>query len=155
MDALDWMMRHDQNYYLPDCLMVKTDIASMANGLEVRCPLLDQEFVEFAATLPSALKRDASGGKVILKRAVKHLLPPEVIAKRKTGFGVLLTQWFRGELADLLRGTLLDERARRRDLFDQGFIAKMIQEQMTGRRDWSNRLWALLFLELWFREFID
>jgi asparagine synthase (glutamine-hydrolysing) len=83
MDALDWMMRHDQNYYLPDCLMVKTDIASMANGLEVRCPLLDHEFVEFAATLPSALKRDASGGKVILKRAVKSLLPPEILARRK------------------------------------------------------------------------
>ncbi|MCG7853069.1 MAG: asparagine synthase C-terminal domain-containing protein, partial [Methanosarcinaceae archaeon] len=65
MDAPDWLMRHDQNFYLPDCLMVKTDIASMANSLEVRCPFLDHQFVEFAATIPSQLKRDATGGKKI------------------------------------------------------------------------------------------
>src|SRR5205823_4273294 len=70
MDALDWMMRHDQNFYLPDCLMVKVDVASMANSLEVRCPFLDHRLVEFAATIPSAMKRDAGGGKQILKNAM-------------------------------------------------------------------------------------
>ena len=155
MDPLDWMMRHDQHFYLPDCLMVKSDVASMANGLEVRCPFLDHRLAEFAATIPSAMKRDSDGGKRILKRAVKDLLPPEILGKPKTGFGVPLAKWFRGELSDLLRGTLLDERASRRGLLDGRFVKKMVDEQIGGRRDWSNRLWAFLVLELWFREFLD
>ncbi len=155
MDALDWMMRHDQHFYLPDCLMVKVDVASMANSLEVRCPLLDHTLVEFAATIPSAMKRDGSGGKVIFKRALQRLLPPDILTRRKTGFGVPLAKWFRGGLADLLRGTLLDDRARRRNLFDSRFVSRMMEEQIAGRRDWSSRLWALMWLELWFREFID
>jgi len=155
MDELDWMMRHDQNFYLPDCLMVKVDVASMANSLEVRCPFLDHRLVEFAATIPSTMKRDTGGGKQILKNAMRRLVPAQILTKRKTGFGVPLAQWFRGELAGLLRGTLLDDRARRRNLFEPHFLSRMVQEQTTGRRDWSNRLWALLCLELWFREFID
>ena len=89
-DPLDWMMRHDQSFYLPDCLMVKTDVASMANGLEVRCPFLDQEFVEFAASIPSSMKWDGEGGKAILKTAMKGILPPEVLHGPKHGFGVPL-----------------------------------------------------------------
>lgn len=155
MDPLDWLMRHDQNFYLPDCLMVKTDIASMANSLEVRCPFLDHEFVEFAATIPARLKRDGSGGKKILKRAVAELLPAEIINKPKTGFGLPVANWFRKELAPLLEGVLLDEISQRRGLFEQSLLKKMVNEHRDGRRDWSNRLWAFLFLELWFREFID
>lgn len=155
MDKLDWMSRHDQTYYLPDCLMVKTDVASMANSLEVRCPLLDHRLVEFAAALPSSLKRNRSGGKVILRRVAERLLPDEVLRKPKTGFGIPLEKWFRKDLAGLLRGALLDARAVRRGLFNPAFVKRMINEQVDGRRNWSNRLWALLFLEMWFREFID
>jgi len=155
MDALDWMMRHDQHFYLPDCLMPKVDVASMANSLEVRSPLLDHHFVEFTATIPSHLKRDANGGKRIFKRAVKALVPDAVLNKRKTGFAVPLARWFRGELQPLLRETLLDETALRRGLFHQQFIRRMIEEHAASKRDWSTRLWALLFLELWFRHFID
>jgi len=155
MDDLEWLMRHDQNFYLPDCLMVKTDIASMANGLEVRCPFLDHELVEFAAKIPSKLKRDASGGKLILKSAVKDLLPLEILNKPKTGFAIPIAKWFRNELAPILKDTLLDEKSKRRGLIDQKLLHKMVYEHIEGRRDWSNRLWAFLFLELWFREFID
>jgi asparagine synthase (glutamine-hydrolysing) len=155
MDALDWLMRHDQNFYLPDCLMVKTDIASMANSLEVRCPFLDHELVEFAATIPSRLKRDATGGKIILNRAVKDLLPTEILNKPKTGFGLPISKWFRSDLAPMLKETLLDETSERRGLLEQLLLQKMVREHIEGSRDWSNRLWAFLFLELWFREFID
>ncbi len=155
MDSLDWMARHDQHYYLPDCLMVKTDVASMANSLEVRCPFLDHQFVEFAATIPSSLKRNGKGGKAILRRAARNLLPAEVLEKPKTGFGVPLAKWFSTDLAGLLRATLLDERSAKRGLFQQGFLKKMIEEQIARKRDWSNRLWAFLFLELWFREYVD
>lgn len=155
MDELDWLMRHDQNFYLPDCLMVKTDIASMANGLEVRCPFLDHELVEYAATIPSHLKRDKTGGKIILKRAVRDLLPAEILNKPKTGFAVPLSHWLRHDYAALLKGLLLGEVTARRDLFEPRLLKKMVNEHLDGRRDWSGRLWAFLFLESWFQEFID
>jgi asparagine synthase (glutamine-hydrolysing) len=155
MDRVDWMMRHDQRFYLPDCLMVKTDIASMAHGLEVRCPLLDHTLVEFAATIPSAMKHSAGEGKRIFKDTVRDLIPAAVLSKRKTGFGVPLARWLREDLSDLVRGTLLDQRARDRGLFVPAFVARLIDDHRAGRRDWSARIWALLFLELWYREFID
>jgi len=155
MDALDWMMRHDQNFYLPDCLMVKTDIASMANSLEVRCPILDHEFVEFTATIPSGMKRGSSGGKAIFKKAVKELLPQEILDKPKTGFAPPVARWLRNDLSGMLRETLLDDRSARRGLFEGRSLNRMVDEHIEGKRDWSNRLWALLFLELWFRECID
>jgi asparagine synthase (glutamine-hydrolysing) len=155
MDALDWMMRHDQRFYLPDCLMVKTDVTSMANSLEVRCPMLDHEVVEFAARIPSSMKRNPAGGKQILKTAVRALLPEEIITKRKQGFAVPLPAWFRGPLAPLLRESLLDDRARSRGLFDHSAMARLIDDHVAGRRDYASRLWAFLFLELWFRRWID
>jgi asparagine synthase (glutamine-hydrolysing) len=155
MDRFDWMARHDQNFYLPDCLMVKTDVASMANSLEVRCPFLDHKLVEFAATIPSSLKRKGRSGKAILKRAVRNLFPADVLQKPKTGFSVPLSRWLRTDLAGLLQATLLDERCARRGLFRPSFLKMMIDEQIDRKRDWSNRLWAFLFLELWFREYVD
>ena len=127
----------------------------MANGLEVRCPLLDHEFVEYAATIPSKLKRDVTGGKVILKYAVKDLLPNAILNKPKTGFSLPMAKWFRGELAPMLRETLLGDTTARRGLLNQGLLQKMVNEHIEGRRDWSNRLWAFMFFELWFRMFID
>jgi asparagine synthase (glutamine-hydrolysing) len=155
VDLIDWMRRHDQRFYLPDCLMVKTDIASMAHGLEVRCPLLDHEVVELAASIPTAWKLNGNGGKQILKEAVEDLLPPAIRTKPKTGFGMPLAQWLRGPFSDLLKSNLLDDRARRRGLLKPAEIARAVDEHERGRRDWSNRLWALLMLELWFRTFID
>jgi asparagine synthase (glutamine-hydrolysing) len=155
LDPIDWMMRHDQHYYLPDCLMVKTDRASMAHGLEVRCPLLDHQLVEFAATIPSRFKQAGGEGKRIFKDTVRHLLPEALLTKRKSGFGVPLARWLREDLFEMLRATLLDARARDRGLFDASFVRRMVDEHRTARRDWSARLWALLVLELWFREFID
>ena len=149
------MMRHDQSYYLPDCLMVKTDIAAMTHSLEVRCPFLDPPLVEFAASLPSNLKRIGRSGKRILKAAAADLLDADLLQRPKAGFAVPLAHWFRHDLRDLLTAHLLDDRFTRRGLFKPPFVRRLVDEHLTGRRDWSNRLWALLFLELWFREFID
>lgn len=155
MDALSWMMRHDRNYFLPDCLMVKTDIASMANSLEVRCPFLDHKLVEFMAKVPSRAQTDSRGGKVILRRIAARLLPEQILSKPKTGFGIPLNRWLRHDLKDTLHAYLLDDTARRRGLFNEGYVKKLVSENTSGARDWSNRLWALLLLEMWFREFID
>jgi asparagine synthase (glutamine-hydrolysing) len=154
-DPLDWMMREDLARYLPDCLMTKVDVASMAHGLEVRSPLLDHAFVEFACGIPSALKFDGRRGKAVFRRAMAPLLPVEVLERRKMGFGLPVGRWLAGPLQPLLRETLLGERARRRGLFRPAFVRRMVDAHAEGRRDWSQRLWALLFLELWFREFID
>jgi asparagine synthase (glutamine-hydrolysing) len=152
---LDLMMRHDLRHYLPDCLMTKVDVASMAHGLEVRSPLLDHRLVEFASRIPSHLKRDHRGGKGILKRALREYLPDPVLNRPKQGFGVPVGAWFRGPLSAMLRETLLDGRAERRGLFEPGFVRRAVDDHVAGRRDWSSRLWALVFLELWFREFVD
>jgi len=154
-DALHWMMRHDQTYYLPDCLMVKTDIASMTHSLEVRCPFLYPPLVEFAASLPSGFKRRGRIGKRLLKAAAADLLDAELLQRPKTGFAIPLADWFCHDLRDMLYGTLLDDRFARRGLFDVGWVRRIVEQHVDGRRDWSNRLWALMFLELWFREFID
>jgi asparagine synthase (glutamine-hydrolysing) len=154
-NAYEWMMRHDRGHYLPDCLMVKTDVASMANSLEVRCPLLDHLVVEYAATLPTDFKIHGTKGKVILRRIARRLLPQSVVDKKKTGFAPPLARWLRTGLAEMLRATLLDQRALRRGMFRPQAIKALVGEHVTGKRDWSNRLWALMMLELWFREFID
>ena len=155
VDPLAWMMWHDLQFYLPDCLMVKVDVASMASSLEVRSPLLDHHFVEFAAAIPSRLKRAGTEGKVVLKRALRPLVPAATLDRPKKGFGVPLRRWFTADLLQLVRGTLLDDRARRRGLFDADFMTRLIGDHVAGRRDASARIWAFLCLELWFREFID
>lgn len=154
-NPIDWMMQLDQNHYLPDCLLVKADVASMANSLELRSPFLDYRLVEFAATIPLAFKRDGSNGKRILRDLATDLLPADIATKKKTGFGIPLAHWLRTDLFPLMRDTLLDSTAQRRGLFEQQFITRMIQEHRDNKRDWSSRLWALIWLELWFREFVD
>lgn len=155
IDSVDWMIQHDLRVYLADCLMVKTDIASMANSLEVRCPLLDQNVVEFACQIPTGWKMHKSGGKYILKRALEPYLPPEILNRPKRGFALPVATWFRGELAGLLRDTLLSDNSKKRGLFNTEYISYWIRSHQAGSRNWSNRLWALMMLELWFREFID
>jgi asparagine synthase (glutamine-hydrolysing) len=155
MDVLNWMSRHDQQNYLPDCLMVKMDVASMANSLEVRAPLLDYELVEFAAGIPGNLKRRGALGKLLLRDLAASLLPQKIIQRRKTGFDMPVADWLRTDLRDVLAGYLLDDVSQRRGLFDQAAIARIISQHNEGKRDWSNRLWALLMLEIWFREFVD
>ncbi len=155
MDALNWMSRHDQQNYLPDCLMVKMDVASMASSLEVRAPLLDYRLVEFAAGIPGDLKRRGRLGKLLLRDLASTMLPAEIVNRPKSGFDLPVAHWLRTDLRGLLAGYLLDEVSRRRGLFDQTAIARIISQHNEGKRDWSNRLWALLMLEIWFRECVD
>ncbi len=153
--VLDWLMRHDQSNYLAQCLNTKVDIASMANSLEVRAPFEDHKFVEFAATIPASLKWEGGRSKALLRDAMGPLLPAEVIDKPKSGFTIPIADWFRNELAGLLRDTLLDERARRRGVIRPSYAKRLVEEHMSGQRDWSVKLWALVSLEIWFRSRVD
>ncbi|MEO5330017.1 MAG: asparagine synthase (glutamine-hydrolyzing) [Magnetococcus sp. THC-1_WYH] len=155
LDGWEWMMRHDQSNYLPDCLMVKSDCASMAHGLELRAPMLDHTLVTFAATLPQSLKHDGIRGKKIVRDAVAGLLPDAVLNKPKTGFGIPLGSWLREQDGKLLREVLLSERALGRGIFRPETVRRMVAEQTAGRRNRGRQLWALLILEHWFRIFID
>lgn len=142
----------DLTTYLTCDLMTKVDIASMAHSLEVRQPFLDYRIVEFAASLPIALKFRRGTGKRVLRRAFGHLLPADIWNRKKMGFGVPLDHWFRDELRELTHDTLLDEAARTRTYFRHEVIEELVTQHETQQFDHAYRLWALLVLELWLRE---
>lgn len=151
----DAALRADLLGYLPDDLLVKVDIASMAHGLEVRAPLLDHRIVEFAATLPAGMKLRRLTGKVLLRRVARSLLPASILTRRKMGFGVPIDRWLRCELREMVHDLLLDARARARGLLRSGEVARLLREHAAGVGGHHARLWALLVLELWHRELID
>jgi asparagine synthase (glutamine-hydrolysing) len=154
-DPVEAVQDLDVNLTLPDDLLVKVDIASMAHGLEARSPLCDHLVMEFAASLPSRLKLHRGTGKYLFKKAMAGILPDEVIQREKRGFGVPLDRWFRGELRELVEETLLSRRAIERGYFQPTAVRRLIQEHVSGHARWHHQLWALLMLELWHRMFID
>ncbi len=141
--------------YLPCDLMTKVDIASMANGLECRSPFLDYRLAELAAGMPLRYKMHRGRGKWILRKAFADVLPREVTARAKMGFGVPLAAWFRGELADFARDVLLDSQAAGRGYFRPGAVEELLAEHQTGAFDHGYRLWGLLVFELWHRTWLD
>ena len=145
----------DLRSYLPCDLLAKVDIATMAAGLEARSPFLDHEFVEFALAIPPCLKMKGLSGKHLLKRAFADLLPPEIIHRRKMGFGVPISSWFRGELAGYVRETLCSPRTLGRGRFRPQCVTRLVEDHVAGRADNAYKIWNLLNLELWEREFID
>jgi asparagine synthase (glutamine-hydrolysing) len=154
-DFVDATLDVDVNNYLPDDLLVKVDIASMAHGLEARSPLLDHPLMEFAASLPSRLKMNGGIKKYILKEAVKPLLPREIIERPKMGFGVPLEHWFRDELKELAHDVLLSDSLRQRGYFHEPVIRRLLDEHTRGVRSWHYQLWNLLMFESWHRVFVD
>jgi asparagine synthase (glutamine-hydrolysing) len=145
----------DIRTYLPDDLLVKVDVAGMAHGLEARSPFLDHEFMEFAATIPASVKMRRWHGKAVLKSAMAGRLPRELLHRPKMGFGVPIEKWLRNELRDMTYDILLSDRAAARGLFQRTEIHRLVDDHMSGRRANSYRIWALLFLEMWFRMWID
>jgi asparagine synthase (glutamine-hydrolysing) len=145
----------DVRTYLPGDLLLKADIASMASSLELRSPLLDHAVLELGLSLPNSLKVEGRRGKVALRRAFADALPPEVAGRGKSGFGVPIARWFRGELEAPARDALLGDAARARGQMRPGVVARLLDEHAAGRADHAHRLWCLLMLELWQREYVD
>jgi asparagine synthase (glutamine-hydrolysing) len=152
---LDRLLDTDVNTYLPGQLLTKVDIATMAYSLEVRSPLLDHRLMELAAALEPDDKVHRLTTKRIFKDALRAWLPDHILERRKTGFGVPLAKWFAGELRALPGEVLLDDRSTARGIFRREAVAALIDDHVAGRRDNSNRLWALIQLELWLRTYID
>jgi len=155
IDIVDRALMADTNLYLPYDLLVKVDIASMANSLEARSPFLDHNLMEFAASLPANFKVRGLVKKFILKEAIKGLIPHENVYRRKMGFGVPIGGWLRTDLKGFLCETLLSGRSLGRGYFNQEVIKDMVNRHVEGRADLAYKLWALLMLELWHRRFID
>jgi asparagine synthase (glutamine-hydrolysing) len=138
--------------YLPDDLLVKTDRCTMANSVEARCPLLDTALVEYVASLPDELKIYGRRGKAILREAFDDLIPPDIDRRPKTGFGVPLDAWFRGELREYVRDTLLASSAASRPYVRPDAVERMIDEHQQGRANVGHRLWTLVCFERWLRQ---
>ena len=145
----------DVQTYLPGDLLLKADIASMAHSLELRSPLLDWEVLELGVSLPPELKTKGRRGKAALRRAFADDLPDEVAGRGKSGFGVPLADWFRGELRDLAGDVLLDGTARARGQLRPRAVERLLRDHVAGHVDHGHGLWCLLMLELWQRTHLD
>jgi asparagine synthase (glutamine-hydrolysing) len=138
----------DLQTYLPNDILAKVDIASMANGLEVRCPFLDARVVDLALRMPARVRR----GKAVLRRAFGDLIPPSILNRGKMGFGVPLTEWLRGPLRPLLEEAMAS--LEKRGLLEAAELRRLTAEHLSGAADHRDRLWLLLVLELWQRRFL-
>ena len=152
---LDRMLRTDVLTYLPDDLLVKMDIATMAYSLEARSPLLDHELMEFAAQLPADFKVKRGQKKVGFRRALRGWIPDTVLDAPKRGFNLPLEDWFRGELQGYAREVLLDPRTTERNYFRRAAVERLLDEHLDSVRDNSGKLWNLLVFELWHRQAVD
>jgi asparagine synthase (glutamine-hydrolysing) len=154
-NLLDTILYSDIHTYLADTLLPKVDIASMANSLEMRSPLLDHELMEFAARLPANMKIRRFETKHVLKKVFGRFLPLEMLQRPKMGFGVPLDRWFRGELKEMSYDLILSKRAIERGYFREEQVRRILDEHVQGKWNWQYQIYNLLMLELWHRRFTD
>lgn len=152
---LDAALLTDQMNYLPNDLLVKVDIAAMANSLEARSPFLDHKLIEFAASLPESMKMKRFETKSLLKKVAARLVPSEVVYRRKMGFGVPIGDWFRGGMKEFVREALLSEKSLQRGIIHPEAMRRYVDEHTGAKQDHAFQIWTLLMLELWFQRFID
>ncbi len=147
--AADKLLDFYLRFYLPDDINTKVDRASGAVGLEVRAPFLDTALVDFACRLPANLRLRRRSPKFVLKRALARRLPREILARKKQGFAMPVARWLRADLAPLLRDELAPAKIKGEGLFDPGQVGRLVDDHLSGRRDWRKALWTLLTFERW------
>lgn len=153
-DDLGHMMRSDFQWYLPGDLLVKADMATMANSLEVRSPLLDHDLVEWSMRLPTSYKIQGRQTKYILKEIARSLVPSELIDRPKMGFAIPRADWLRTGLHTMTHDLLTDSTAKERGWFGQTEVVKVLSDHDAGR-DRDSLIWPMLMLELWARTWLD
>lgn len=155
-DPLDPLLYLDSKTYLPGDILTKVDRMSMAVSLEARVPLLDHKLVEFVCTrIPASMKMKGLETKHIFKRAVRDLVPAEILDRPKQGFGIPIDQWINQQLRERVRGTLTEPRTLQRGYIEPRYVKLLLDEHERGRRDHATELWTLFMLELWQRKFVD
>jgi asparagine synthase (glutamine-hydrolysing) len=145
-DPLSRIQYVDIKTYLVDDILTKVDRASMANSLEVRCPLLDHKLMELAARMPSTLKLHRNQGKYVFKKSLEHVLPREILTRSKKGFAVPVAEWFRGELKPYAQDALFE---RHDEILNESFLKSCWNQHQRGQRDWSALLWCVLMFRAW------
>jgi asparagine synthase (glutamine-hydrolysing) len=150
---VDRLLKTDVSNYLPYDLLVKVDIASMANSLEARSPLLDHKLMEFAARLPVSYKLKGSLKKYIFKKYLEKSIPKQNLYRTKMGFAMPVGAWLRGSLKDLVVGTLLSDASLKRGYFNPQTVKTIVKNHLSGKSDYAYQLWSLLMLELWHQQF--
>ena len=154
ISSFDRMIRTDFSAYLPGDLLVKVDIATMANSLELRSPMLDVNVVEWGVSLPRKYKIKGFETKHILKDVARSLVPAELIDRPKMGFGIPRAEWLRTGMKEMVVDTLTDTTATQRGWFNSSEVNRVIDSHM-ARSDKDNLLWPMLMLELWARTWLD
>jgi asparagine synthase (glutamine-hydrolysing) len=145
-DLLSRIQYVDIKTYLTDCILAKVDRASMANSLEVRCPLLDHKLMELIASMPSNLKLHNGQGKYIFKKALAQVLPSAILNRPKQGFSMPVAEWFRTDLKEFAYDSMI----RRQDGFlDARFLNRCWKQHQRRQRDWSALLWCVLMFRTW------
>lgn len=153
-DHLAKILYTDMKTYLPGGILVKVDRMSMSNSLEVRAPILDKDVLEFAATLPSALKFHKGEKKHILKNAFKRLLPEDILYRKKMGFSVPLANWLREEIKDLAEDYLFNRGCGIQQFFNMPVVFELWEEHQSKKTDHSTLLWSLLIFQMWYYNYI-
>ena len=152
---LNRMLYVDTKLWLADDLLARGDKMTMAASIEGRVPLLDHKVVEFAASLPTHLKIRKLTRKYLLRKVAEKLLPAEIIHRKKQGFPIPISFWFRNEAKEFVMDLLSAECIRRRGLFEEKYVQQLLREHISGRADRGAQLWALVLIELWQRQFTD
>lgn len=156
LDPVAQMQYVDAHFYLTDDILVKVDKASMFNSLETRAPLLDQNLVEYIASLPSSLRMRNGALKHLLKKAAAGLVPDEILTRHKQGFAAPLKPWFSGELREFANDALCSPAAQRRGIFQPKFIQGLLEDHARNELlNYGRAIWSLLCLELWFQTYMD
>ena len=148
-DPLNQVLLMDMRGYLENDILVKLDRASMMASLEGRVPLLNNDFVAYAAGLPLDMKLRRFKSKFLFKRALRGVLPEAILRRPKKGFGIPVAEWFRGPLREQLLAVLSPERIARKGFFEPAAVAALVREHLEGRRDNRKQLWTLFAFELW------
>ncbi|MFQ5822469.1 MAG: asparagine synthase (glutamine-hydrolyzing) [bacterium] len=148
-DDVNRQLYVDIKTYLADDILVKVDRMSMAVSLEARVPFLDHRFVEFTATIPSRLKLKGTNTKLILKKAMRDILPPKILKRGKEGFSIPIKNWLKNELRPLMLDMLDHQRIKREGFFDSAYVQQLTHEHLNGIENHSHRLWAMMVFEIW------
>ena len=154
-DPLDRMMRADLLTQLPDDLLLLTDRMTMATSLECRVPFLDNTVIDLSLKMPSRLKVNGRELKYVMKRALRNLLPAEILDRGKRGFGAPVGAWFKHELAPLVRQVLSKESVEKRGVFNWEAVERVVGLHGASREDYTDHLLALTNFELWSRIYVD
>ncbi|MEP7148904.1 MAG: asparagine synthase (glutamine-hydrolyzing) [Acidobacteriota bacterium] len=153
-NVIERMQYGDMNYYLAEDILTKVDRAAMAVSLETRAPFLDPRVGHFAASIPVEYKLKGKIGKVILKEAMKDLLPHDILHRPKKGFGIPIAEWLKGRLNSLMHDVLSAERLKSQGLFEPEYVQRLIREHETGKASHHKELWTLLVFQLWLDNYL-